>query len=425
MSAAAIDLSQEESVAPGADIRQSMAIIKEATSQEMIVGGDPKGQYLYWMVVVNNPQGQANGEGFGLLCEEKMDAEQVVWQIEKGKEGTVHVQAWMKTKTRHRLQKMKNIMRSKVFGGWVMPCRDAQAARKYCEKVASRLEGPWYFGTAAEEKVMVKGQRTDIDKAARVIVDGGSIADVIQEAPGMFVKYHAGLMKLESMVSKPRGWMTEMHILWGVSGSGKSHTAREEAGDGAYYLPVPKKGGPIWWDGYQGEEHVVIEDFYGEIDLQFMLKMVDKYPFKVQVKGAMVEFRAKKIWITSNSNWELWYSTEFMRIAEHKTAFNRRITSVREYSTRYVEPKGDKMLPVDDLTNEEEEIDLTSWVPRIMLNDRPMGMLPIAEEDESLVPFNSVINGQKVDELSVSELDFLSDIEPERRVEALNWFRDQ
>ena len=75
---------------------------------------------------------------------------------------------------------------------------------------------------------------------------------------------------------------------------------------------------------------------------QFMLKMVDKYPMKIQVKGAMVEFRAKKIWITSNSNWELWYATEFMRIAEHKTAFNRRITSVREYSTRYVEPKGDK-----------------------------------------------------------------------------------
>ena len=383
------------------------------------------GQYLYWMMVFNNPSSIVGGEGLGKLLadHEGIKAEQVVWQIEVGKNGTRHVQAWVKTKVKRRLTTMKNYLRAGSLRGWVMPCRDNAAARKYCEKTDTRVEGPWYFGTKPGEKVKVKGQRTDIESAARILVDGGSIKDVIQEAPGMFVKYSTGLMKLEAFLVRPRNWMTELHILWGVSGSGKSHTAREEAGDNAYYLPVPKKGAALWWDGYQGEEHVVIEDFYGEIDLHEMLKLVDKYPKKVQVKGAMVEFRAKKVWITSNSNWELWYATEFMKVSEHKYAFERRITSVREFSKRYT---GNDMM----VQEPDEEVDLTQWragmvfdemgrpvqAPTVMLNDKPI--------DDPL-QFESVVQGQRATELSPSEIDFLKDILPEERAEALRYLREQ
>lgn len=399
-----------------ADARLNLQLIKDVTDQEIVVGGEAKGQYIYWMMVFNNPEGALNGEGLGRKLAEHhiIEAEQVVWQNERGREGTLHAQVWVKTKAKHRLNVMKNVMRGRDFKGWVMPCKDPRAARKYCEKVDSRVEGPWYFGTTPQDKVTKKGQRTDIDRAARIIVDGGSIADVIQEAPGMFVKYAAGLMKLEGMMARPRQWMTELHILWGVSDSGKSHTARVEAGGDAYYLSVPKKGQALWWDGYQGQENVVVEDFYGEVDLQTMLKLVDKYPMKIQVKGAMVEFRAKKIWITSNSNWELWYATEFMRVAEHKFAFQRRITTVREFKERYSGRRTDGFLPVDP--TEDDCIDLTGI--RVGEPEAVVG-------DDVLVPFDYSINNERVVELSGAERDFLSDIDPVNRVEALNWFRDQ
>lgn len=412
---------EDNSIPPGADLRRDVAMIEEMVRDEVVHGGEAKGQYMYWMMVFNNPQGELNGEGLGkVLAEhEGIQAEQVVWQLEKGKEGTLHAQVWVKTKAKHRLTAMKNYVRARRLGGWVMPCRDTAAARRYCEKEESRLEGPWYYGTTANSKVVKKGQRTDLDSVAKIITDGGSVHDVIQQAPGMFVKYSAGLMKLESMMNRRRTWKTEMHILWGVTGSGKSWTAREEAGVDAYYLPVPKKGQPVWWDGYSGQEHVVIEDFYGEIDLQVLLKLADEYMMKVPVKGSMVDFVAKKIWITSNSEWPLWYAAEFMKVAEWKNAFKRRITSCREFDRTYT---GNAMLPPPD---DDEEIDLTGWQPSIMLNDERLE--PIAEEeaDTSLVRFDSLVNGQRLAELSVAERDFLSDIDPSQRVQALTWLRDQ
>ena len=54
------------------------------------------------------------------------------------------------------------------------------------------------------------------------------------------------------------------------------------------------------------------------------------------------------------------------------------------------------MLPVDDLTNEEREIDLTSWVPRVMLNDRPMGMLPIAERTNHSSPLTLLLMDRRL-----------------------------
>jgi len=420
MSDAAPIVVEDNSIPPGADLRRDVAMIEEMVREEVVHGGEPKGQYMYWMMVFNNPQGELNGEGLGkVLAEhEGIQAEQVVWQLEKGKEGTLHAQVWVKTTAKHRLNAMKNYVRARRLGGWVMPCRDPAAARRYCEKEESRLEGPWYYGTTAQEKVKKKGQRTDLDSVAKIITDGGNIQDVIAQAPGMFVKYSGGLMKLESMMNRQRTWKTEMHILWGVAGSGKSYTARAEAGPDAYYVPIPKKGQPLWWDGYCGQEHVVIEDFYGEIDLQVLFKLADEYTMKVPVKGSMVDFVAKKIWITSNSEWKLWYAAEFLKVAEWKRAFERRITSCREFERPYT---GNAMLPPPD---DDEEIDLTGWQPSIMLNDERLE--PIAEEaDTSLVRFDSLVNGQRLAELTVSERDFLSDIDPSQRVQALTWFRDQ
>ena len=70
----------------------------------------------------------------------------------------------------------------------------------------------------------------------------------------------------------------------------------------------------------------MIDDFYGWIKYDELLKICDRYPYKVQVKGGFEEFKAKYIWITSNCDTDqLYHFSGFI-----DTAFCRRITN-KEY----------------------------------------------------------------------------------------------
>jgi len=94
-------------------------------------------------------------------------------------------------------------------------------------------------------------------------------------------------------------------VFWGATGTGKSRRAWDEAGFGAY----PKDPRSKFWDGYTGQQHVVFDEFRGDIDIAHLLRWFDRYPVIVEVKGSSVVFRATTIWITSNLSPSQWYPT--------------------------------------------------------------------------------------------------------------------
>lgn len=105
-----------------------------------------------------------------------------------------------------------------------------------------------------------------------------------------------------------RDWQTVVTVYWGPSGSGKSRRAREEAGPGAFWLPKPSSStAPLYWDGYEGQEHVVIDEFYGWMSRDTMQRVIDRYPLPVACRGYSAPFVAKKVWITSNDPPEKWW----------------------------------------------------------------------------------------------------------------------
>lgn len=62
-----------------------------------------------------------------------------------------------------------------------------------------------------------------------------------------------------------------------------------------------------FWDGYQGQDFVVIDEFRGSISISHLLRWLDRYPVIVEVKGSSVCFRASRVWITSNLDPKAWY----------------------------------------------------------------------------------------------------------------------
>ena len=84
---------------------------------------------------------------------------------------------------------------------------------------------------------------------------------------------------------------------YGASGTGKSLKARTEHPDA--YIKMNNK----WWDGYDGQETVIIEDFNLEQSkyLAHHLKIwSDHYGFPAERKGGTIFIRPKRIIVTSN-----------------------------------------------------------------------------------------------------------------------------
>lgn len=92
-------------------------------------------------------------------------------------------------------------------------------------------------------------------------------------------------------------------VFWGRTGTGKSRRAWEEAGEGAYSKDPRSK----FWDGYDDQQHVVIDEFRGGIDVSHLLRWTDRYPVRVEVKGSSKPLVCTKLWITSNVPPQKWY----------------------------------------------------------------------------------------------------------------------
>lgn len=101
----------------------------------------------------------------------------------------------------------------------------------------------------------------------------------------------------------PIGIIKRVQVFWGPTGVGKSRRAWDEAGLSAY----PKDPRTKFWDGYSGQENVVIDEFRGGIDISHLLRWLDRYPTIVEIKGSSTVLRAKNIWITSNLEPRRWY----------------------------------------------------------------------------------------------------------------------
>lgn len=119
----------------------------------------------------------------------------------------------------------------------------------------------------------------------------------------ILIRSYSNLRRLYADSLKPEPMQKKVHVFWGRTGTGKSRRAWEEATFDAY----PKDPNTKFWDGYQGQTKVVIDEFRGLISISNMLRWLDRYPVIVEIKGSSTVLRADEIWITSNMDPKYWY----------------------------------------------------------------------------------------------------------------------
>jgi len=92
--------------------------------------------------------------------------------------------------------------------------------------------------------------------------------------------------------------MTKGIWIYGPTGRGKSHEAFQGFSPSTHYLYTDDGG---WWDGYVGQETVIINDFRGKIPYDYMLQLIDKWPFNVRRRNREpFPFTSKRVIITSS-----------------------------------------------------------------------------------------------------------------------------
>lgn len=271
------------------------------------------GGYRRWCFTINNP---AVDQPWAALPE---DVAYIVWQKEQGAQGTMHLQGYTRVK--------KSLSIGAVKTALAIPTAHLEHAngteeqcKAYCTKVETRIAGPWELG----DYLPSQGQRNDLKKCAALIVEGKSLAAVADAEPATFVKYARGFAALKAALSvRKMRPDVEVLVIWGPTGVGKSHWAWN-------HFPLERlfawnaNSGHQWFDGYAGEEILIIDEFSGEQELAFLNRVLDKYPLTVEMKGSSIDAKWTKVIITSNIDPANWYSS----MAAHGRNTPERIASL-------------------------------------------------------------------------------------------------
>ncbi len=208
---------------------------------------------------------------------------------------TPHLQGYLECKNAVRLATLKGM---NPRAHWEPRHGTQLEAIEYCKKEGDITE----FGA----KALRQGQRTDIEECASMIKSGVSLKRIAEDQPAMYVKFHKGFNALKSILIEPRTEKPEVIVYYGSTGTGKTRRAYEELTD--FWEWSPQMG--EWFDGYEGQSQALFDEFRGQMKFGFVLKLLDRYRCRVQVKGGSCEFRATKIIFTSPKHPDMWYSND-------------------------------------------------------------------------------------------------------------------
>nr|QKV51147.1 putative replication associated protein [Crucivirus sp.] len=225
------------------------------------------------------------------------------------KTGKVHIQGYVEFDNPIHFETCRNKLSN---GGRLTPhiekaIYDGEKNTKYCTK-----EGVYFI----RGEMGKQGKRNDIEECYRMLKEGKSMFEIADDENrfGVWCKYRGGMREFKQLLIKKQEQSMKFEdyippciiYITGGSGMGKTFSTYK-----IYWPFYVKMANDEWWDAYDDEPTVLIDDFRGEIDLSYMLQLLDKYPGRTgRIKGSSVPLSTiKTIIITSEKEPEEWYSS--------------------------------------------------------------------------------------------------------------------
>lgn len=217
---------------------------------------------------------------------ENLTIEYEIYQIEVCPEsGRRHKQGYVELKEAKPLTWMKNNISKTAHLEPRMGSQDE--AINYCSKIDTRFQGPFERGVKK-----VQGKRNDLVEIQRKLKEKVSIKVIADEHFGTYIRYYRGVHTYQQLQSEHRTTKPQVFWRWGLTGTGKTRYCIEK--HPLHYM----KDGTKWWDGYDQQEAIIIDDFDGAWPFRDLLRLLDFNAYQGQTKGGYVKVNSPFIYIT-------------------------------------------------------------------------------------------------------------------------------
>lgn len=192
---------------------------------------------------------------------------------------------------------------------------------KYCSKDNKYFE----FG-----KYVVQGQRTDLELIQREIIDGANLDEIMDNHFQKYCQYRNGIRDYVDSCQRrnvPEWRNVEVEVVYGETGVRKTRSCVEECTkNNVPYFKI--EGDQLdWFDGYNGEKVLIIDEYDSQIKLTRLLNILDGYKLRLPIKGSFTWANWTKVYITSNLSPYAWHQNAK---EVHMSALMRRITKITE-----------------------------------------------------------------------------------------------